>query len=61
MTTEETKTYKVWELKRQINEFRDYMIYRSLSKKIRENDKLSDEYLHLVLKYEELFKLNENR
>lgn len=61
MTTEETKTYKVWELKRQINEFRDYMIYRSLSKKIRENDKLSDEYLHLVLKYEELFKLNEDR
>ena len=53
MTKEETKTYKVWELKRQINEFRDYMIYRSLSKNIRENDKLSDEYLHLVLKYEE--------
>lgn len=61
MTTEETKNYKVWELKRQINEFRDYMIYRSLSKQIRENDKLSDEYLHLVLKYEELFKLNEDR
>ena len=61
MTKEETKTYKVWELKRQINEFRDYMIYRSLSKNIRENDKLSDEYLQLVLKYEELFKLSEDR
>lgn len=51
--------YNGWKYKRRLQEFRDYLIYQSLSKRIRTNDPIYKEYCRLLQKYEEFFELNE--
>ena len=48
-------TYLASKLKRMINEFREYLIYKCTSKNIVNDHKLYKEYIMLLRKYEEFF------
>lgn len=52
-------TFKAWKYKKAIDEFRDYLIYMSLSKDVRNNDDLYKAYCKLIIKYEEHFEFSE--
>ena len=52
-------TYKSWKYRNAINEFRDYLLFRLLTKEIRNNDDLYNEYSYLIKKYEEHFQLDD--
>lgn len=54
-----TREESCWKYRRLIQEYRDYLIYQSLSKRIRQNDPIYKEYVRMLQKYEELFNLND--
>lgn len=54
-----TRHESVYKYRKDIQEFRDYLIYQSLSKRIRDNDPLYNEYIKMLAKFEELFGLND--
>lgn len=54
-----TRNESCYKYRRLIQEYRDYLIYMSLSRRIRENDILYKEYVKMLEKYEECFDLND--
>lgn len=53
--TQELTPYNTWKLKRMIKEFREFLMFRCLSRDVVRDDRLYKEYIYLLKKYEEFY------
>lgn len=52
---QEVTSYNVRKLKKMINEFREFLMFRCLCRDVVRNDSLYKEYIYLLKKYEEFY------
>lgn len=52
---QEATSYNVRKLKKMISEFREFLMFRCLSRDVVRNDTLYKEYIYLLKKYEEFY------